>query len=309
MGISKAVFGNLSDGREVTCWQLTNSFGSSVEVLDYGAATRSVKVFGKNVAMSFDSTEYYEARTTYSGSIVGRHAGRLGGTQIEINGEICRLAAVDGPNNHHGGLEGFSHKLWQVESIDGKLLCSYTSPHGEEGFPGTLNITVTYEWTADTTLSVTFDAVCDRDTVASFTHHGYWNLSGGTDLSHHLYQVHAPTVVEVDENTLPTGELPSVEGTAFDFRTPRPLDSMFLDHTFPVPGTGMRELGSLADGNLKITVSSTLPALHIYTGVGTHAALEAQFIPDAIHHPNFPSSLLGAEKRWHHVIEYHFEQA
>ncbi len=309
MHISTREFGKLSDGRAVTCWQLTNEAGSAVEVLDYGAATRSVEVLGRSVCMGFDRVEPYEARTTYSGTIVGRHAGRIGGTQIELNGAHCQLAAVDGPNNHHGGSEGFSHKLWQVECIDSKLVCSLTSPHGEEGFPGTLNITVTYQWTGDATLSVTFDAVCDRDTVASFTHHGYWNLSGNTELANHLYQVHAPTVVAVDENTLPTGELPPVEGTPFDFRTPRPLGDMFLDHTFPVPGEGMRELGSLAGDGMKVTVSSTLPALHIYTGVGTHAALEAQFIPDAIHHSNFPSTILRAGDRWHHVIEYRFEQA
>lgn len=304
MSISKRPFGVTADGRAVTCWRLTNAAGSVVEVLDYGAATRAVEVFGRSVGMKFDAMESYEARTTYSGAIVGRHAGRIGGTSFELNGARYRLAAVDGPNHHHGGLEGFSHKLWTVEPEGEALVCRYTSPDGEEGYPGNLTLTAVYAWTADTTLSVTLDAVCDRNTVASFTHHGYWNLSGEADLDCHRFQVHAPTVVLSDEHNLPTGELASVAGTAFDFRAPRPLSGQRLDHTFPVPGQGMRELGVLSAGALTLTVSSTLPALHIYTGVGSHAALEAQFIPDAIHHPDFPSTILRAGQRWRHTISY-----
>lgn len=306
MNISKQKFGKLSDGRTVTRWKLTNRVGSSVEVLDYGAATRSVEVFDRNVAMCFDSVDQYEARTTYSGAIVGRHAGRIGNASFELNGVRYDLAVVDGPNHHHGGLEGFSHKLWNVEAEDNRLVCTYTSPDGEEGYPGTLSITAVYEWAEDTTLRLTLDAVCDKDTVASFTHHGYWNLSGEENLENHLFKVNAPTVVSADENTLPTGELAEVDGTAFDFRVSRVLSDQFLDHTFPVPGEGMRELGVLSAGDMRMTVSSTLPALHIYTGVGSHAALEAQFIPDAIHHPNFPSTVLEADEHWHHVIEYKF---
>lgn len=306
MSISKSPFGRTSDGRAVTCWRLCNSAGSAVEVLDYGAATRTVEVFGRSVGMRFDSAAEYEARTTYSGAIVGRHAGRIGGTGFELNGRNYQLAAVDGPNHHHGGLEGFSHKIWTINADGEKLVCSYTSPDGEEGYPGTLTITVTYEWTADATLTVTLDAICDKDTVASFTHHGYWNLSGEETSANHIYQVHAPTVVVCDEHTLPTGALADVAGTPFDFRSPRPLSGLFLDHTFPVPGEGMRELGILSCADMVLTVSSTLPALHIYTGVGTHTALEAQFIPDAVHHPNFPSTVLKARARWHHTIEYNF---
>lgn len=309
MSISKREFGNLSDGRTVTCWRLVNTSGAAVEVLDYGAATRAVEIFGRSVCMSFDTVDKYEARTTYSGAIVGRHAGRIGKAEFTLNGKQYKLAVVDGPNHHHGGLEGFSHKLWNVEADGETLVCRYTSPDGEEGYPGTLTITVTYEWTADATLTVTLDAVSDKDTIASFTHHGYWNLSGEDTVGNHQYQVYAPAVVMGDEHTLPTGELAEVDGTEFDFRTPRLLSGPVLDHTFPVPGEGMRELGMLSSHNMKLTVSSTLPALHIYTGVGSHAALEAQFIPDAIHHPNFPSTILRSGDRWHHVIEYRFEQA
>lgn len=318
MSISKREFGVTADGRTVTCWRLVNAAGAAVEVLDFGAATRSVEVFGRNVSMSFDSVAEYEKRTAYSGAIVGRHAGRIGGAAFELNGQTYELAVVDGPNHHHGGLEGFSHKLWTVEAEGERLVCRYTSPDGEEGYPGTLTITAAYEWTADTTLTVTLDAVCDKDTVASFTHHGYWNLSGEDTVGEHLYQVHAPTVVAGDVHTLPTGELLEISGTPFDFRTAKKLSSVWngnhpqiipncgFDHTFPVPGEGMRELGVLSAADLKLTVSSTLPALHLYTGKFSHAALEAQFIPDAVHHGNFPSTVLPAGKRWHHVIEYKF---
>lgn len=308
MAITKVPFGVTSAGQPVTCWRLTNAAGSAVDVLDYGAATRAVEVFSRNVGLKFDSVGQYEPRTTYSGAIVGRHAGRIANGRFKLNGTQYDLACNDSPNHLHGGAEGFSHKIWQVNAVDNKLVCSYTSPDGEEGYPGTLTITATYEWTGDTTLSVTIDAMCDRDTVTSFTHHGYWNLSGEETIVDHRYQVHAPTVAVSDENSLATGELAAVNGTDFDFRAPRALSGQFLDHTFPVPGNGMRELGSLSCSDLKLTISSTLPALHIYTGVGTHAALEAQFVPDAIHHSNFPSTVLRAGDRWHHSIEYRFER-
>lgn len=318
MNISKTLFGRTTDGREVSCWRLTNGSGAALEVLDYGAATRRVEVFGRNVSMSFDTVAQYEERTAYSGAIVGRHAGRIGGAVFDLNGKTYKLAVVDGPNHHHGGLEGFSHKIWQAETDGRRLSFRYTSPDGEEGFPGTLTVTAAYEWTAEATLTVTIDAICDRDTIASFTHHGYWNLSGEATVGNHQYQVHAPTFVAGDAHNLPTGKLVNVTGTPFDFRAPQVLGQVWqgdhpqiipgcgFDHTFPVPGEGMRELGRLSCGDMELTVSSTLPALHLYTGKGTHAALEAQFIPDAIHHPSFPSTILPANQQWHHTIEYKF---
>jgi len=324
MDISKRVFGRTAQGLPVTCWRMVNPSGAAVEVLDLGAATRAVELPDgrgglRNVCMGFDTVEEYQRSTTYSGAVVGRHAGRIGGGHFELNGTSYPLAVNDGPNHLHGGSVGFSHRIWSGETDGQRLIFRYTSPDGEEGYPGTLTITAVYAWKDDTTLSLTLDAQCDRDTVASFTHHAYWNLSGEDTVAEHRWQVHAPTVVEADPNILATGNLLPVEGTPFDFRSPRTLGHIWdasapglvpscgLDHTFPVPGDGMRELGSFSGGDRRLTISSTLPALHIYTGARTHAALEAQFIPDAVHHPNFPSTVLPAGQRWHHVIEYRFD--
>lgn len=324
MSVTNRPFGVTADGRAVTCWRLTHPSGAAVEVLDFGATTRSVEIPGgsgacRSVCMGFETIGEYERSDAYSGAIVGRHAGRIRGAAFELDGVEHRLSVNHGIHHHHGGFEGFSHKVWQVTADGDKLICSYTSPDGEEGYPGTLTLTATYEWTGKRTLTLTLHALCDRDTVASFTHHGYWNLSGEKTISGHVYQVYAPTFVEADEAVLPTGNFVDVGGTPFDFRAPRLIgypweekaphliENCGYDHTFPVPGEGLRELGALAANGLKMTVSSTLPALHIYTGKLTHAALEAQFIPDAVHHPNFPSTVLKADQPWHHVIEYRFD--
>lgn len=323
MSVSNRSFGITADGRAVTCWRLTHPSGAAVEILDFGATTRAVEIPDhsgalRSVCMGFDSVKEYEESDAYSGAIVGRHAGRIRGGSVELGGAWHQLSLNHGANHHHGGFEGFSHKVWQVTAEGDKLTLSYTSPDGEEGYPGTLTITAVYEWTGERTLTLTLNAVCDRDTVASFTHHGYWNLSGEDTVSNHSCQVQAPTFVEADENVLPTGAFVDVCGTPFDLRTPKVIgcpwnekaphliENCGYDHTFPVPGEGMRELGALSAAGLKLTVSSTLPALHIYTGKYTHAALEAQFIPDAVHHQNFPSVVLCAGRQWHHVIEYKF---
>lgn len=323
MSISNRLFGFTADGRAVTCWCLAHASGAAVEILDLGATTRSVRIPDgcgdlRSVCMGFDTVKEYEESDAYSGAIVGRHAGRIRGGSFELGEAEHQLSRNHGAHHHHGGFEGFSHKLWQVTVEGEKLIFSHTSPDGEEGYPGTLTVTATYEWTGERTLTLTLNAVCDRDTVASFTHHGYWNLSGEETIGNHSYQVHAPTFAAADEEVLPTGALVDVCGTAFDFRTskligcpwnekePHLIEGCGYDHTFPVPDTGLRELGALSAAGLKLTVSSTLPALHIYTGKYTHAALEAQFIPDAVHHPNFPSTVLPAGQQWHHVIVYQF---
>lgn len=324
MSISKRFFGIAATGETVTCWRIKHPSGAAVEVLNFGATTHSVKIpdkLGKlrNVCMGYGSISEYEKSDAFSGAIVGRHAGRIAGGEFELDGRQFRLATNNGPNHLHGGAVGFSHKIWSVVPKNEKLLLTYISPDCEEGYPGTLSITVAYEWSGPRTLKVTIDALCDRNTIASFTHHGYWNLSDEVTVSNHFLQINADTFTAVDKHVLATGELVNVKNTPFDFRSPRILGDVWdinhpllipeygLDHTFPTPGQGMRELGSLASTDLKLTVSSTLPALHVYTGKRTHVALEAQFIPDAIHHPNFPSTVLKAGTHWTHAIEYKFD--
>lgn len=321
MPVTEYKFGTLSDGRPVTCRRLTSPGGAVAEVLDLGAALRLLSLPGSgNLTMGFDTAAEYEVNPCYAGVIVGRHAGRIGGGRFTLNGTEYPLALNEPPNNHHGGAVGFSHRLWAGRTEGDAVVLTYTSPHGEEGFPGTLTLTVTYQWTEDTTLSVTMDACCDRDTVASFTHHGYWNLSGEDTVEGHTFCTPAETFVAGDANCLPTGELPSVPGTPFDFRAPAVLGKAMagshpqlipgcgFDHTFPVPGEGLREMGRLAAGGVELTVSSTLPGLHLYTGKEGWAALEAQFIPDAVHNPHFPSTVLPAGQWWQHTVCYRFTQ-
>lgn len=323
MSVIMRPFGITKDGKPVNCWRLTHPSGAAVEVLNFGATTRMVEIPNNrgdlyNVCMGYDSIEEYETSDAYSGAIVGRHAGRIGAGEIRLAGQRYQLSINDGPNHLHGGNEGFSHKIWNVKGLDNQIVCSYISQDGEEGYPGEMTIKVSYEWTAPTTLTVDFSAVCSEDTVASFTHHGYWNLSGAQNIWGHYCQVNAATFAATDEYNLPIGQLWDVSGTPFDFRKPKRLDQVQgssyaqavpdcgLDHTFPVCGDGMREMGILSTEELEMTIFSTLPALHIYTGKQTHVALEAQFVPNAVNFTHFPSTVLPAGQKWEHRINYLF---
>ena len=324
MSISKRPFGVTADGQPVTCWRLTQSGGAAVEVIDFGASTIAVEVpdhsgVCRSVCMGFHSVEAYEKSDAYSGAVVGRHAGRIRNGAFSMGEEAYQLSKNQSEHHLHGGFTGFSHRIWDVREDGDRLTCALYSCSGEEGYPGNLSVTVSYQWTGEKELTVTMDARSDADTLVSLTHHGYWNLSGERTVSEHTLQINAPIFVEADEAVLPTGELPAVEETPFDFRAGRVIGNAWeangpglfsgygYDHTFPVPGEGLRELGTLSAAGMRMTVLSTLPTLHVYTGKRTHVALEAQFIPDAVHHAEFPSTVLRAGERWHHVIQYRFD--
>lgn len=321
MSVTEYRFGTLPDGRTVRGWQLVSSGGTVAEVVELGAALRRLSLSGKeNLTMGFDTAAEYASNPAFAGVIVGRHAGRIGGGRFSLNGKEFRLPLNEGPNNHHGGVVGFSHRLWSGRTEGDSVVLEYTSPDGEEGFPGTVTVTALYRWTEADTLTLTMNAVCDRDTILSLTHHGYWNLSGDSSVADHTFQCTAEVFAAGNETCLPTGELVATADTPFDFRAPTALGQAWagahpqlipgcgFDHTFLIPGNGLREMGRLSGGSVEMTVLSTLPGLHLYTGKLTHAALEAQFIPDAMHHPHFPSTILPAEQRWTHSIAYRFHR-
>lgn len=342
MSIQVKEFGKTADGRQVSVYRMTNASGAYVDVLDYGCTLQSICVPDKDgnlvdVCLGYDTVAEYEAHDGYLGAFIGRHANRIKEGKFTLNGVDYTLAVNNGPNHLHGGLKGYDKVVWATSVASDRLIFTHTSPDGDEGYPGTLILSIVYSFDDNNTLTLTYDAVCDADTVVNFTNHCYFNLNGqgtgtATDLT---LQIHGDEFTENDENCLPTGKILAVEGTPFDFREPKTIgrdigaDDVNLkngkgyDHNFVLRGEGLREVCVLSSEKTGIvcTTRTTQPGIQIYTGNflterqgkgGTTyhfrdaVCLETQHFPDAIHHENFPSSVLKKGETYHQVTKYTF---
>ena len=248
--VSVADFDVTSDGQAVEEWTLTNANGIEVTILTWGGTLRQVNVPDRdgnvaNINLGFDNMADYEALSPYFGCITGRYANRIALGKFTIDGEEYSLAINNDPNALHGGLKGFDKVVWaaeEVESDEGVAVqFSYLSPDMEEGYPGNLDVTVTYTLTDDDILLMDYMATTDKTTVVNLTNHAYWNLKGegmGT-IDDHVLFIDADRYTPVDETLIPTGELAPVADTPFDFTTPMVIgDRNRSDHEQIVIGRG-----------------------------------------------------------------------
>ena len=337
--IGKTIFGTTADGRTVEEWTL-RAGEYTARVLTWGGVLRSLTVpapgGARDIVLGCDTMADYERQDKYFGALIGRVANRIGGAGFDLDGVHYPLAANDGPNCLHGGARGFDKAVWSAAEEDGRLVLTHVSPDGEEGFPGTLRVRVTYSLTGDGALTLDYKAVSDADTLCNLTNHSYFNLLGhaaGT-LAGQRVQILADAITETDGNSTPTGVLLPVEGTPFDLREGLDFtDGLAMDHPQLTLGKGYDHnfvLGvepwsplSLAarvtGGGLTLECATTQPGLQLYTGnyldgvpgkggavYGYRSAfcLETQGWPDAVHHENFPSVLLRAGERYHHTTVY-----
>jgi aldose 1-epimerase len=346
------VFGEL-DGQPVEMYTLSNANGMRITVLTYGGTIQSITVPDKdgnagNVALGFDNLDDYVARSPYFGCITGRYANRIARGRFTLDGQEYELAINNDPNTLHGGEVGFDKRIWTVESADAQSISlTYTSPDGEEGYPGTLDVTVTYTVTDANELRIDYLATTDATTVLNLTNHSYFNLAGegsGTIFDHEL-MLNAPEFTPVDETLIPTGELAPVAGTPFDFTTAKPIgqdirdssDEQILigrgyDHNFVIDRSDVAE-GELAmvaqvtepESGRMMEVHSTEPGVQLYTGNfldGTFAGtsgmvyrqsdafcLETQHFPDSPNQPDFPSTVLEPGDEFTSTTVYTFSVA
>ncbi len=342
MSVQVKEFGQTADGRTVNVYRITNKSGAYVDVLDYGCTLQSICVPDKDgnlvdVCLGYDTVAEYEKHDGYLGAFIGRHGNRIKEGKFTLNGVDYTLAVNNGPNHLHGGLRGFDKVVWGTSVASDRLIFTHTSPDGDEGYPGNLMLSVIYSFDDNNTLTLSYDAVSDADTVVNFTNHCYFNLNGqgtgtATDL---LLQVNADSFTENDGDCLPTGKILSVEGTPFDFRTAKPIgqdidaddqnikNGKGYDHNFVLSGEGMRDVAVLSSEKTGIvmTTRTTQPGVQIYTGNfltdrkgkgGTEygfrdgVCLETQHYPDAIHHENFPSTVLKKGEEFHQATQYVF---
>lgn len=343
-------FGKTPAGDEVTLYTLRNAQGMEIAVMNYGAILTSVKVPDSkgqmaDIALGFDSLEGYLGTQPYMGATVGRYANRISKGRFTLNGEQYTLAVNNGANALHGGLKGFDKKIWSAKSVrsdDGPALeMTYVSPDGEEGYPGALTATVTYSLSNDNEVRIHYKATTDADTVLNLTNHSYFNLAGagkGTILDH-MVAINADRFTPVDSGLIPTGELKSVEGTPFDFRTPTAIGARIdetgdeqiklgggYDHNFVLnDGAGNLRFAARAKEPVSgriMEVFTDQPGLQFYTGNFLDGSvtgkggiqyekrfgfcMETQHFPDSPNKPEFPSVLLKPGETFETTTVYKF---
>jgi aldose 1-epimerase len=332
VGVEKIAFGKTRDGVPVDQYLLRNANGVVAKVITYGATLTDLLVPDRNgkmasVVLGFDRLDGYLATEPYLGATVGRVANRIAGATFDLNGRTYKLAANNGPHHLHGGLKAFDKVVWSAASHatggDPSVVFTYRSPDGEEGYPGTLSVSVTYTLTRQNEIKLDYSATTDKATPINLTNHSYFNLAGegaGTILDHDL-MIPADEFTPADDLLIPTGQVRPVRGTPMDFTTPARIGARIAqvpgpppvgyDHNYVLrPHTQIALAARLADSKSGrvMEVLTTEPGVQLYTGNfldGTirgrsgavyvkHAALclETQHFPDSVHHPNFPSTIL-----------------
>jgi aldose 1-epimerase len=231
-GITRAPFGTLADGREVTQFTLANGKGMIVKILDFGGIITQIHVPDRegrfaDVALGFDTLSPYARESPYLGALVGRYGNRIAKGRFVLDGKEYQLPVNNGNNHLHGGDPGFDKVLWTAEVQGQDLVLRYRSVDGEQGYPGNLDATVTYSLSEDNEIVVRFSAVTDQPTPVNLTQHSYFNLRGvgvdGGDVLDHVITIDADRFVPIDAESIPLGALAPVTGTPFDFRQPRPI--------------------------------------------------------------------------------------
>lgn len=345
--IERAPWGETPDHHKVDIYTLTNARGMSARISTYGALLVSLVVPDKNgkmddVVLGYDNLQGYENNNNMYGAIVGRYANRIGNAQFTLEGKTYHLVANSGPNNIHGGPIGFNRRLYSATPVDGaspSLVLHMVSPDGDQGFPGTLNLTVTYTVSADDILRIDYRATTDKPTVLNLTNHSYFNLKGagnGNVLNTRM-QIFADAVTLNDANHMATGEVMKVAGTGFDFTKPKALGANIngpdpaiaatpgYDINFIVrgqmgqlrpaahvvePGSGrIMDVWTIQPGIQLYIPNNTKPMIgkggkqYVYRGA---FCLETQHFANAPNIPSFPSTELKPGQVFHQVTEFRF---
>ena len=319
----------------MTRWELRSSDGAGITCTERGATILTLEVPDRagalaDVVLGFDTAEEYRAHTAFFGAVVGRFANRIAGATFTLDGHRYHLSANDGANTLHGGADGFDKRDWaatQLRTDEGEALrFTLTSPDGDQGFPGTVEVSATYCWTEDHRLIVDFAARTDRPTPFNIAQHSYFNLAGADCPRRAMEQqltLHASAYLPVDAAMIPAGPPRPVAATPFDFRTAKPIgrdidaDDPQLaraggyDHNWVLDGTGLRAAAQLVDpsSGRRLTVTTDQPGVQFYSGnmlSGVRGkggiayprrsgiALETQAFPDTPNRPDFPAALLVA---------------
>lgn len=329
---SSRTFGHMADGTEVVAYSLRLPNGVEVEVIAYGAILTAIRTPDRehrleNIVLGFDHLEPYLLDTHYIGAVVGRVANRIAHGRCLLNGRSLQLSVNHPPHHLHGGFAGLHNRLWVLDPFIAEesvgVTCQTSLPDGEDGYPGDLDVNVTYILKPPATLVVRYAAISRADTLFNPTQHTYFNLDAerGTILDHDL-MIRSDAFLETDESLIPSGRLIEVDGTRLDFNASRSLRGLSqpgqsIDHSWVLlsreQGEVIASLSSARNGR-RVDVITDAPTIHVYAGHGLQAdaptsnrqpimpfsgiCLETQGYADAPNHPEFPSILLPAGRVW-----------
>ena len=335
----------MPDGLPADLYTLDNG-RMQVDVCNFGATIVSARVPDRDgrmadVVLGYDDGAGYRSRKYFLGATVGRCCNRIGAGRFTLNGRACQIGLNDnGKHALHGGFCGFDQKRWDGGEEDGRLVLRLHSPDGEEGFPGNLDVTVTFSLSDENELGIRFQASSDADTVCNLTNHVYFNLAGhgAGDILNHMLRICASRFTEADAESIPTGRILPVEGTPMDFREFHTVGERIgaayeplvfghgYDHNW-ILDKGEGVLAAAADLRDPVSGRGVLcltdyPCIQVYSGnymdgtqpgkqgvcYGPHAgiALEAQYAPDAVNHPGWAQPVLPFGGRYDHTIRYRF---
>jgi len=328
--ITDAHFGRLSDGTAIERYTLANAAGAFCKLITYGAIITEVHVPDRagvlgDVVLGFDALSDYETKNPYFGAAIGRVGNRVAKGAFTLDGQAFTLAVNNGVNSLHGGRRGFDKVVWRAEPHvcpEGPAVTfRYTSPDGEEGYPGNLEVKMTYVLSDANELRIDYEATTDRDTPINLTNHSYWNLAGRGTVLDHLLTLNASCYTPVDSTLIPTGRIEPVAGGPMDFTRGKPIgrdlgrlatEPQGYDHNFVIDGSGhglvLAARVAEPDSGRILEVLTDQPGVQFYSGnfldgslVGKNRliyprygglCLETQHFPDSVHHENFPSTLL-----------------
>ncbi|HAL45360.1 MAG: hypothetical protein A2Y12_11670 [Planctomycetes bacterium GWF2_42_9] len=343
MTIEKGNFGSI-DNKPVEYFILKNKTGIEAKIITLGATLVSLKTPDRrgnfaDIVLGFDDAKEYMNDTRYFGCTVGRFANRIANAKFTLDGKEYKISPNNGQHHLHGGKVGFNKVLWKAEPFENQsdkgVLFKYFSKDGEEGFPGNLDVRVTYTLTDDDELKIEYAAVTDKNTIVNLTNHSYFNLAGHdienaySYLVQHLMQINADSVTESDNELIPTGKFLKVENTHYDFRKPVSIGWKMgkgYDINYVLNKQSASELSfaakivELKSGRV-MEISTTEPGIQFYTGnflngvkgkggtvynKQTAFCLETQHYPDSPNQPEFPSTVLKPGETYRHLTVHKF---
>jgi aldose 1-epimerase len=346
MAIEKGNFGSVNE-KKVEYFVLKNKAGMEAKVITLGATLVSLTAIDRNgkfddVVLGYDDAEGYLSNPCYFGCTVGRYANRISNSKFKMDGKEIKLNANSGKNQLHGGIKGFNKVIWKAEPFENKdsrgVLFKYLSVDGEEGYPGNLDVKVTYTLTDNNELKIEYAAATDKKTVVNLTNHSYFNLAGHNKedaysyLMQHMLQINADSITESNSDLIPTGKILKVEKTPYDFRELKAMGrhineiDMGYDINYILNKNTYGELSFAAKvvepkSGRVMEISTTEPGIQFYTGnfldgvKGKNGAvykkqtafcLETQHYADSPNHPEFPSTVLNPGETYKHLTVHKF---
>lgn len=320
MAMEKSTFGDYE------MYTIKNPSGAYVRIASLGAAVQSIVVPNRNgvptdVALGYDTPGEYLRNDGYFGAFVGRYANRISNASFVLNGREYKISANEGKNTLHGGNGLSKRRFTEIAVGENALTLGISDPDGGDGFPGKVDVRVTYEFSENNELSISYEATSDADTYLNLTNHSYFNLSGRGDILDHELLINADGYLPVDEELIPTGEVCAVSGAEFDFRKMRRIENGFYDHCFVLSGNEPCARLVSRESGIAMTLATDMPAVQFYAGGATGLrlgkggavygknsglCLETQYYPDSPNHPEFPSALLRAGEKYYSKTSYKF---